>query len=76
MHSSRHHWWTVPLSQLQFSEVLVKWRRFFSFLAAQQGKSDMMVLEQKLELEQLKVCVTASESHSSVGVQFLVSTMN
>lgn len=42
--------------QLQFSEVLVKWRRFFNFLAAQQGKSDMMVLEQKLELEQLKVC--------------------
>lgn len=42
--------------QLQFSEVLVKWRRFFNFLAAQQGKSDMTVLEQKLELEQLKVC--------------------
>lgn len=41
--------------QLQFSEVLVKWRSFFNFLAAQQGKSDMMVLEQKLELEQLKV---------------------
>lgn len=41
--------------QLQFSEVLVKWRRFFNFLAAQQGKSDMMVLEQRLELEQLKV---------------------
>lgn len=43
--------------QLQFSEVLVKWRRFFNFLAAQQGKSEMMVLEQKLELEQLKVCL-------------------
>lgn len=42
--------------QLQFSEVLVKWRRFFNFLAALQGKSEMMVLEQKLELEQLKVC--------------------
>lgn len=42
--------------QLQFSEVLVKWRRFFNFLAAQQGKSEMMVLEQKLELGQLKVC--------------------
>lgn len=34
----------------------MKWRRFFNFLAAQQGKSEMMVLEQKLELEQLKVC--------------------
>lgn len=41
--------------QLQFSEVLVKWRQFFNFLAAQQGKSEMVVLEQKLELEQLKV---------------------
>lgn len=41
--------------QLQFSEVLVKWRRFFNFLAELQGKSEMMVLEQKLELEQLKV---------------------
>lgn len=34
----------------------MKWRRFFNFLAAKQGKSDMSVLEQKLELEQLKVC--------------------
>lgn len=42
----------------------------------------MMVLEQKLELEQLKVRFTASESHKFVlvppsqTVQFLVSTMN
>lgn len=50
--------------QLQFSEVLVKWRRFFNFLAAQQGKSDMMVLEQKLELEQLKVCLACGRSCS------------
>lgn len=48
--------------QLQFSEVLVKWRRFFNFLAAQQGKSEMMVLEQKLELEQLKVCLAVGVS--------------
>uniref|UniRef100_A0A4W6CSZ3 Proline dehydrogenase n=1 Tax=Lates calcarifer TaxID=8187 RepID=A0A4W6CSZ3_LATCA len=45
-----------PQFLLQFSEVLVKWRQFFNFLAAQQGKSQMMVLEQKLELEQLKSC--------------------
>uniref|UniRef100_A0AAQ5WZF5 Proline dehydrogenase n=1 Tax=Amphiprion ocellaris TaxID=80972 RepID=A0AAQ5WZF5_AMPOC len=44
-----------PQFLLQFSEVLVKWRRFFNFLAAQQGISEMMVLEQKLELEKLKV---------------------
>ena len=43
--------------QLQFSEVLVAWRHFFNFLAAQQGKSELMLLEQKLELGQLKVCL-------------------
>ncbi|KAB5549099.1 hypothetical protein PHYPO_G00063400 [Pangasianodon hypophthalmus] len=43
-----------PQFLLQFSEVLVKWRRFFSLLAAQQGKDGMAVLEQKLELEQLQ----------------------
>lgn len=47
-----------PQFLLQFSEVLVKWRRFFNFLAAQQGKSEMTVLEQKLELEQLKENLT------------------
>uniref|UniRef100_A0A672FWM3 Proline dehydrogenase n=1 Tax=Salarias fasciatus TaxID=181472 RepID=A0A672FWM3_SALFA len=51
-----------PQFLLQFSEVLVKWRRFFNFLAAQQGKSNMTVLEQKLELEQLK------ESLAQLGV--------
>uniref|UniRef100_A0A673WQ49 Proline dehydrogenase n=1 Tax=Salmo trutta TaxID=8032 RepID=A0A673WQ49_SALTR len=44
--------------KLQFSEVLVKWRRFFNLLAAQQGKSGMDALEQKLELEQLKESLT------------------
>ncbi|XP_076850491.1 proline dehydrogenase 1, mitochondrial [Brachyhypopomus gauderio] len=43
-----------PQFLLQFSEVLVKWRRFFSLLAAQQGKDGMSVLEQKLELEELQ----------------------
>lgn len=51
-----------PQFLLQFSEVLVKWRRFFNLLAAQQGKSEMMVLDQKLELEQLK------ESLAEMGV--------
>uniref|UniRef100_A0A8C6TKR8 Proline dehydrogenase n=1 Tax=Neogobius melanostomus TaxID=47308 RepID=A0A8C6TKR8_9GOBI len=51
-----------PHFLLQFSEVLVKWRRFFNVLAAQQGKSEMMVLDQKLELEQLK------ESLAEMGV--------
>ncbi|XP_028851965.1 proline dehydrogenase 1, mitochondrial [Denticeps clupeoides] len=43
-----------PQFLLQFSEVLVKWRRFFSFLAAKQGKGGMDVLEQKLELDKLQ----------------------
>ncbi|XP_036385280.1 proline dehydrogenase 1, mitochondrial [Megalops cyprinoides] len=47
-----------PQFLLQFSEVLVKWRRFFSFLAAQQGKAGMEALEQKLELEQLQESLT------------------
>ncbi|KAL0965656.1 hypothetical protein UPYG_G00284060 [Umbra pygmaea] len=47
-----------PQFLLQFSEVLVKWRRFFNLLAAQQGKSGMDALEQKLELGQLKESLT------------------
>ncbi|KAI7796035.1 proline dehydrogenase 1, mitochondrial isoform X2 [Triplophysa rosa] len=43
-----------PQFLLQFSEVLVKWRRFFHLLAAHQGKDGMALLEQKLELEQLQ----------------------
>ncbi|XP_059405537.1 proline dehydrogenase 1, mitochondrial-like [Carassius carassius] len=46
-----------PQFLLQFSEVLVKWRRFFSFLAAKQGKDGVEVLEQKLDLEQLQTCL-------------------
>ncbi|XP_072311571.1 proline dehydrogenase 1, mitochondrial [Eucyclogobius newberryi] len=51
-----------PQFLLQFSEVLVKWRRFFNLLAERQGKSEMTVLDQKLELEQLK------ESLAEMGV--------
>ncbi|XP_061554857.1 proline dehydrogenase 1, mitochondrial [Phycodurus eques] len=51
-----------PQFLLQFSEVLVKWKQFFKFLAAQQGKSEMTALEQKLEPGQLK------ESLARLGV--------
>ncbi|KAH0625486.1 hypothetical protein JD844_015018 [Phrynosoma platyrhinos] len=40
--------------QLQFSEVLVKWRRFFHQLAAEQGKVGLAALETKLEVEKLQ----------------------
>nr|XP_055035274.1 proline dehydrogenase 1, mitochondrial isoform X2 [Misgurnus anguillicaudatus] len=43
-----------PQFLLQFSEVLVKWRRFFNLLAAHQGLDGMALLEQKLELEKLQ----------------------
>ncbi|XP_078107446.1 proline dehydrogenase 1, mitochondrial isoform X2 [Sander vitreus] len=47
-----------PQFLLQFSEVLVKWRRFFTFLASQQGKDGMEALEQRLELTQLQEFLT------------------
>ncbi|XP_037536155.1 proline dehydrogenase 1, mitochondrial [Nematolebias whitei] len=43
-----------PQFLLRFSEVLVKWQRFFTFLASQQGKNGMEALEQRLELSQLQ----------------------
>lgn len=33
----------------------MKWKRFFSLLAAQQGKDGREVLDRKLDLEQLQV---------------------
>ncbi|XP_072520972.1 proline dehydrogenase 1, mitochondrial isoform X2 [Salminus brasiliensis] len=47
-----------PQFLVQFSEVLMKWRCFFSFLAAKQGKYGQEVLEQKLDLEQLQAFLT------------------
>ncbi|XP_040899185.1 proline dehydrogenase 1, mitochondrial [Toxotes jaculatrix] len=47
-----------PQFLLQFSEVLVKWRRFFAFLASQQGKDGMDALEQRLELKLLQEFLT------------------
>uniref|UniRef100_A0A8C6PM47 Proline dehydrogenase n=1 Tax=Nothobranchius furzeri TaxID=105023 RepID=A0A8C6PM47_NOTFU len=44
-----------PQFLFQFSEVLVKWQRLFTFLASQQGKGGMEALEQRLELAQLQV---------------------
>lgn len=41
--------------QLQFSEVLVKWRRFFHQMAAEQGQAGRAVLEMKLEAKKLQV---------------------
>ncbi|XP_047236638.1 proline dehydrogenase 1, mitochondrial [Girardinichthys multiradiatus] len=43
-----------PQLLLQFSEVLVKWQQFFTFLASQQGRDGMEALAQKLELTQLQ----------------------
>lgn len=46
---------TVTVLKLSFSEILTKWQRFFSFLAAQQGNQDLGLPEQKLEVQQLQV---------------------
>uniref|UniRef100_A0A8D0HAH6 Proline dehydrogenase n=1 Tax=Sphenodon punctatus TaxID=8508 RepID=A0A8D0HAH6_SPHPU len=46
-----------PQFLLQFSEVLVKWRRFFHQLAAEQGKVGLAALETKLEVEKLQAGV-------------------
>ncbi|XP_054700818.1 proline dehydrogenase 1, mitochondrial [Grus americana] len=43
-----------PQFLLLFSEVLVKWRRFFHQMAAEQGQAGRTVLEMKLEAEKLQ----------------------
>ncbi|KAL8180576.1 UNVERIFIED_CONTAM: hypothetical protein K2H54_028991 [Gekko kuhli] len=43
-----------PQFLLQFSEVLVKWRRFFHQMAAEQGKGGLAALETKLEVKKLQ----------------------
>ncbi|KAG7490518.1 proline dehydrogenase 1, mitochondrial-like [Solea senegalensis] len=47
-----------PQVLIKLSEVLVKWQRFFNFLALQQGKHGMEVLEQKVDLNQLQELLT------------------
>ncbi|XP_047448752.1 proline dehydrogenase 1, mitochondrial [Mugil cephalus] len=47
-----------PQFLLQFSEALVKWRRFFTFLATRQGKDGEEALEQRLELTQMQDFLT------------------
>uniref|UniRef100_A0A8C8A7P8 Proline dehydrogenase n=1 Tax=Otus sunia TaxID=257818 RepID=A0A8C8A7P8_9STRI len=43
-----------PQFLVRFSEVLVKWRRFFHQMAAEQGQAGRAVLEMKLEVEKLQ----------------------
>ncbi|KAJ0068063.1 hypothetical protein NL108_015473, partial [Boleophthalmus pectinirostris] len=47
-----------PQFLLEFSEVLVKWHRFFHFLALKQGKASGGVLEQRIDLTQLQEYLT------------------
>lgn len=62
--------------QLQFSEVLVKWRRFFSFLAAKQGMEGMEVLEQKLDLEKLQVLTWPNIAMGFVWLRCRIMLLN
>lgn len=41
--------------QVRFSEVLVKWRRFFHQMAAEEGQAGWAVLDTKLQVEKLQV---------------------
>nr|XP_042699144.1 proline dehydrogenase 1, mitochondrial isoform X3 [Chrysemys picta bellii] len=43
-----------PQFLLQFSEVLMKWRKFFHQMAAEQGKAGLAVMETKLEVKKLQ----------------------
>lgn len=51
-----------PQFLLQFSEVLVKWRRFFHQLAADQGKAGIAAVDIELEVEKLQ------ESLAKLGI--------
>lgn len=44
-----------PHLQLQFSDVLTKWRRFFHQMAAEQGKVGLDAMDTKLEVAALQV---------------------
>uniref|UniRef100_A0A8C7ZLY4 Proline dehydrogenase n=1 Tax=Oryzias sinensis TaxID=183150 RepID=A0A8C7ZLY4_9TELE len=46
--------------KLHFSETLMKWQRFFTFLATQQGQDGLEAVEQRLELTQLQVDPSAT----------------
>ncbi|XP_073529396.1 proline dehydrogenase 1, mitochondrial [Phyllobates terribilis] len=51
-----------PQFLLQFSEVLVKWKRFFHQLAADQGKAGLAAVDIELEVEKLQ------ESLAKLGI--------
>ncbi|XP_065107020.1 proline dehydrogenase 1, mitochondrial isoform X2 [Paramisgurnus dabryanus] len=55
-----------PQFLLQLSEVLVKWRRFFSFLAAKQGNEGLEVLQQKLDLERMQACLASLGAEGNI----------
>uniref|UniRef100_A0A8C3ALB8 Proline dehydrogenase n=2 Tax=Cyclopterus lumpus TaxID=8103 RepID=A0A8C3ALB8_CYCLU len=60
-----------PQFLLQFSEVLVKWRQFFSFLASQQGGDGTEALEQRLELKQLQEFLTTLGAKGDLTIDML-----
>uniref|UniRef100_A0A8C6U1Y9 Proline dehydrogenase n=1 Tax=Neogobius melanostomus TaxID=47308 RepID=A0A8C6U1Y9_9GOBI len=56
-----------PQFLLELSEVTVKWRRFFNFLALQQGKVVGQVSEQRVELTQLQVSTSNGAPQNAVS---------
>lgn len=62
------------LLKLSFSEILTKWQRFFSFLASQQGKQNLGLPEQKLEVQQLQVMPCRSRFPLSLNYRWWMTS--
>lgn len=57
---SHLHW------QLQFSDVLTRWRRFFHQMAAEQGQSGRAAVDTKLEMAVLQVSSPSPGTYSGL----------
>uniref|UniRef100_A0A3B4B7J6 Proline dehydrogenase n=1 Tax=Periophthalmus magnuspinnatus TaxID=409849 RepID=A0A3B4B7J6_9GOBI len=67
-----------PQFLLEFSEVLVKWQRFFNFLALKQGKVGGAALERRVDLTQLQEQLTglgaSGDYHGCVNLLTLITS--
>ena len=54
----------------------MKWQRFFSFLASQQGQDGVEVSEQRLELTQLQVVFFFSSPSSVLALSNCITHMS
>ncbi|XP_077016528.1 proline dehydrogenase 1, mitochondrial isoform X2 [Tamandua tetradactyla] len=59
----------TPQFLLQFSDVLIKWRRFFRQMAAEQGKAGLPALNTKLEMATLQESLAKLGTATRVDIQ-------